>query len=249
MDETTGRTTGIQTESVNLKTQAGRTVSGALALPARTPAPAILLFHAFKGLTKEYKALALHYAQQGFVTLAADLYKGKVITGTAPALMRMMLLNRDHALDTAVSWVRWLRSHSHGTGKVATIGWCFGGAWSLNTSIATPVDATIVYYGNVAKSPEQLSSLAGPVLGHFGNKDRLINSKMVSAFSQNMSHADKDCTVHHYDADHAFANITTAAYDKECAALADFRTLSFLRERLGEAQGNAASIKETARIP
>lgn len=234
MDQTngSGNTGNIQCESVEIKTQAGRTVSGALALPTKTPAPAILLFHAFKGLTKEYKALAQHYASQGFVTLAVDLYKGKVKTGTASALLHMMLLNRDHALDTAVSWVHWLRTYSGGTGKVATLGWCFGGAWSLNTSIATPVDATIIYYGNVAKSPGQLSSLSGPLLGHFGEKDRMINKKMVGTFSKRMQDANKECTVHWYDADHAFANTTTAAYDKESAALADSRTLSFLRERL-----------------
>ena len=76
----------------------------------------------------------------------------------------------------------WLRKHERGNGKVATIGWCFGGGWSLNASLAAPVDATVVYYGNVAKKTDQLTSLKGPVLGHFATKDKWINQKMIDGY-------------------------------------------------------------------
>ena len=45
--------------------------------------------------------------------------------------------------------MKWLKAHEKVTGKVGTIGWCFGGGLSLDASIATPVDATVVYYGRV----------------------------------------------------------------------------------------------------
>ena len=67
------------------------------------------------------------------------------------------------ATDTLSSWISWLKNHQRGNGKVATIGWCFGGGWSLNASLASPVDATVIYYGNVAKKAAQLDALKGPV--------------------------------------------------------------------------------------
>ena len=118
---------------------------------------------------------------------------------------------------------------SEGTGKVATIGWCFGGGWSLNASIATPVDATIIYYGQVDQPASRLARLQGPVLGHFATRDQRINRPMVEGFEKAMAEAGKPLTVYWYEADHAFANPTGARYDAEDAKLAWDRTLAFFR--------------------
>ena len=67
-------------------------------------------------------------------------------------------------------------------GKVGTVGWCFGGGWSLKASLLAPVDATVIYYGNVALDAAQLRALKGPVLGHFATRDGWINETMVEGF-------------------------------------------------------------------
>ena len=103
----------------------------------------------------------------------------------------------------------------------------------MNASLATPVDATIVYYGRVNKTAEELSVLNGPVLGHFATQDKWINKQMVSGFESAMDAAGKSYTSHWYDAQHAFANPTSARYDAEDAALAWQRTLDFLKRHLG----------------
>ena len=98
--------------------------------------------------------------------------------------------------------------------------------------IAAPVDATIVYYGNVKRTRERLAALAGPVLGHFATRDRWINQEMVDGFEAEMAAAGKSAENHWYEADHGFANPTSARYDEEDAALAWRRTLAFFEAHL-----------------
>ena len=119
-----------------------------------------------------------------------------------------------------------------GDGKLATIGWCFGGGWSLNASLAAPADATVVYYGSVAKTEDQLARLKGPVLGHFATKDQWINEDMVGGFEKAMAAAGKPFETHWYEAEHAFANPSGGRYDETDATLAWQRTLAFLKLHL-----------------
>ncbi len=125
-----------------------------------------------------------------------------------------------------------MRARGEVTGKVGTVGWCFGGGWSLNTALARPVDATVAYYGRVNKSAADLASLDGPVLGHFATRDNWINADMVGGFEAAMDDAGKIYTNHWYEADHAFANPTQPRYDAEDAALSWDRTLAFLAANL-----------------
>lgn len=221
-------------EQVELTTAGGRSVSASLARPAAAKAPAVLLIHEWWGLNDQIKAAAAEFANQGYLALAVDLYGGQAAQAGDAAAARSLMqsVRQDQALDTLVSWVGWLRGHDASTGKVATCGWCFGGGWSLNASIATPVDATVIYYGRVERSVEDLKKLEGPVLGHFGSLDKGIPPEMVQAFEQRMQEAGRPVTIYMYDADHAFANPTGGRYDAEDAALAWQRTMSFLGEQL-----------------
>ncbi|PLX36302.1 MAG: dienelactone hydrolase [Hyphomicrobiales bacterium] len=221
-------------EEVSVTLSGGQTVKASLAMPAKTPAPAVVLIHEWWGLNDQIKAVAAEYAKQGYVALAVDLYGGGVGTNRDEAMSLMKGLDPAVATETMVVWVDWLKNNDKTTGKVGTVGWCFGGGWSLNTSLATPVDATVIYYGNVAKTADQLASLQSPVLGHFGTLDKNINEEMVGGFEKAMADAGKagQLTVHWYEANHAFANPSGARYDAEDAALAWTRTLEFLKANL-----------------
>ncbi|TNE35720.1 MAG: dienelactone hydrolase family protein [Alphaproteobacteria bacterium] len=220
-------------EEVSLELASGRVVTGALARPEAGPAPTMLIIHEWWGLNDQIKTMAAEFAKQGYLTLACDLYGGVVATTSADAGYTMGQVKSEEASETLVGWADWLKAHEGSTGKIGTCGWCFGGGWSLNASLATPVDATVIYYGNVAKSAEELSALKGPVLGHFGSKDTYINEEMVSGFKTALAEAGKSAEIYTYNADHAFANPTTARYDEEDAALAWERTTRFLKDNLG----------------
>ena len=220
-------------ETVSLTTAGGRKVTAALALPQKTPAHAILLIHENRGLKDEIKAVAAEFAKDGYVALAIDLFNGKLASTTDEANALMAAFDPKAALDILVSWIDWLKKNPRTNGRVATIGWCFGGGWSLNASLAVPVNATVIYYGNVKKTAAELAPLKGPVLMHYGLKDKFITTAMVDGFKAAAKEAHKNVTVYAYaDANHAFANPTGAAYPyvKDAADLAWKRTLAFLKK-------------------
>ena len=219
-------------QTVTITAGAGRRVSGALAVPAKTPAPAVLLIHEWWGLNDQIKSVAAELARVGYLALALDLYQGRVATTREDARSYMRSVDAATATDTATAWAKWLKGHPQGTGRLGTIGWCFGGGWSLNVSVAHPADATVVYYGRVAIPAARLKSLKGPVLGHFATRDQWINRDMVGTFEAAMKAAGKTYTSHWYEADHAFANPTGARYDAADAKLAWQRTLAFFKAHL-----------------
>lgn len=219
-------------EEVSLTTPSGRQVKAALAVPAATPAPTVVLIHEWWGLNDQIKAVAAEFANQGYLGLAVDLFDGKVATNPADAQSYMEATDPAAATETLVAWIESMKSDSRSTGKIGTVGWCFGGGWSLNASIATPVDATVIYYGRVERSVEDLRQLKGPVLGHFAEEDQWINRDMVAGFERNMTAAGRSLEVHWYAANHAFANPTGDNYRKPEAELAWQRTLEFFRTNL-----------------
>jgi len=233
-DPILARAAGQSLKEVTLTTRGGQKAAAFLALPAKTPAPTVLLIHEWWGLNDQIKAVAAELAQQGYMALAVDLYDGKVATTRQKAKTYMKAVDPKAATDTLTSWVQWLRDHDASSGKVGTVGWCFGGGWSLNASLATPVDATVIYYGNVGKGAADLAALKSPVLGHFATLDQWINADMVGGFERAMAEAGKsELTVHWYTAAHAFANPSGGRYDADDAKLAWARTLSFFGQHLG----------------
>lgn len=219
-------------ETVSLTTPSGRSVAAALAVPATTPAPTVVLIHEWWGLNDQIKAVAAEFANQGYVGLAVDLYGGQTAADAGAAQSLMQAVDAEAATETLIAWSDWLKREERSTGKLGTVGWCFGGAWSLNASIATPVDATVIYYGRVERSVDDLKKLQGPVLGHFAEQDQWINREMVGGFERNMAEAGKALEVHWYDANHAFANPTGDNYRKPEAELAWNRTLDFFKAHL-----------------
>ena len=213
----------------------GKKVTASLALPDAGVAPGVLLIHEWWGLNDQIKSVAAELANLGYVALAVDLYNGESADTADGARALMEAVNAEEATQTLTAWNAWLRDHERSNGKVATIGWCFGGGWSLNASIAAPVDATIIYYGSVQQPADKLESLRGPVLGHFATQDGWINEKMVNGFKDAMAEAGRGdlLTVHWYETDHAFANPSGARYDEEDAALSWERTREFLKEHIG----------------
>ena len=221
---------GLHEYTIN--TPAGRRVSGALAMPLGVPAPTVLLIHEWWGLNDQIKAVTAEFGRLGYLAVAVDLMAGKVATTPDEARALTGAVVAEEATDTLSGWIEWLRVHDASNRKIGTVGWCFGGGWSLGASIAAPVEATVIYYGRVTRKADELARLKGPVMGHFASRDKFIDNKMVSAWEAEMDKAGKSYSTHWYDADHAFANPTSARYDEADAKLAWDRTLKFFDEHL-----------------
>ena len=217
----------------SLTLPSGRKVRAAVARPDSPIAPSVLLIHEWWGLNDQIKTVAADFAKQGYLAVAVDLYSGKVGTTPDEAKQYMQSVKADEATETLQGWAEWAKSQKETTDKLGTIGWCFGGGWSLNASIATPVDATIIYYGNVARDAAALKALKGPVQGHFATKDKWINKEMVAGFEAEMQKAGQPAPeTYWYEADHAFANPSSGRFDAEDAQLAWRRSMDFFKAHL-----------------
>ena len=216
---------------VTIATAGGRKVGGELARPS-AKGPALLLLHEWWGLDPQTKAFATEFAELGYLSLTCDLYGGRSTSDYDQASALMEGLDLAAVDDILVSWAGWLRRHPLGNEKLATIGWCMGGRFSVSCSVATPVDATVVYYGRVNHSATELANLKGPVLGHFAEKDPWYNHATVDPFETTMKRLGKSLELYWYDADHAFAGPTSETYDEGAAQLAWERTLKFLSANL-----------------
>ena len=121
--------------------------------------------------------------------------------------------------------------------RVGSVGWCFGGGWSLRTGLllGDDLDAAVIYYGRPVTDPAELAPLTAPVLGIFGELDGGIPVESVREFEAAMKKAGKAASIHIYpDADHAFANPSGTRYNEEAADDAWQKTLAFFDEHLRE---------------
>jgi len=162
--------------------------------------------------------------------IALDLYDNKVASTREDAARYMQSVTTDRA-DAII---RGAINYAGAQARIFTIGWCFGGGWSLQSSILAGKQAAgcVMYYGMPEKNLDKLASLSPDVLGIFANKDQWVNPKVVDEFSANMEKAGKKLIVKRYDADHGFANPSNPIYDKAATEDAYKSTLAFLKARL-----------------
>jgi carboxymethylenebutenolidase len=122
--------------------------------------------------------------------------------------------------------------------RIGTIGWGFGGGWSLNTAILFPddLDAAVIYYGQVTIDEERLAQVNVPILGLFAANDRGIPVASVRGFEQALENLRKTYEIEIYaDVGHAFANPTGPNYNAAIAEQAWTRALEFLDRYLSVA--------------
>lgn len=206
-----------------------------LSLPQHGPAiGGVVVIHEWWGLNDHVKHWADRLAADGYAALAVDLYGGVVATTRDEALETMQSVDEAEALAILREAHAFLEDDARVEAeKTASIGWCFGGGWSLRLAMAEPeLDAAVIYYGRLVTDPEPLGAIEARVLGIFGDRDTGIPPESVEAFRDAMDEAGVDLEVHSYDAEHAFANPSGARYDAENAADAWGHTRRFLCETL-----------------
>lgn len=204
---------------------------GYLSLPAGTgPFPGIVVIHEWWGLNPNIEHWADRLASAGWAALAIDLYNGTVATDRDTAMAAMKAVDSTKAMATLRAGLDFLTTDERTKSPVqAVIGWCFGGAWSLQTALAQPdIEGAIVYYGQLETDPTKLSAIKARLLGVFGNKDQGIPPAEVDKFEAALKQAGVSAQIHRYDADHAFANPSNPKYDEANAADAWAKVLAFL---------------------
>lgn len=161
--------------------------------------------------------------------IAIDLYDRKVAATRDDAAKLVQEVREDRIISILKGAINYVGPRA----KIYTIGWCFGGGWSLQTTLMAGKQAAgcVMYYGMPEKDVEKLKTLHADVLGIFANKDDHITPKIVDDFAANMTLAGKKLTLKRYDAVHAFANPSNPDYDKAAGDDAYKATLAFFKAR------------------
>ena len=219
-------------KAVTYNTPDGKT-AGAFEMKAKNPTNNwILVIHEWWGLNDfvKHESEKLYNDVGNVNVLALDLYDGKVATTREDAGKFMQAVNDTRAQAIINGALAYVGPKAH----IATIGWCFGGGWSLQASLLAGKQdvACVMYYGMPEKDVNKLKTLNGDVLGNFANKDGWINPKVVGQFSDDMKAAGKKLELHQYDADHGFANPSNPIYNSDATKDAYAHTLAFLKPRL-----------------
>jgi len=209
------------------------TVKGLLYTPAgKGPFPAMIVIHEWWGLNDWVKEQASKLADQGYVALAIDLYRGKVATTPDMAHEIMRGVPEDRAKRDLHAAFEFLESQPNvRKDRIGAIGWCMGGGYALGVALQEPtLAADVINYGHLATDPEALNKINAPILGSFGGQDHGITPDDVHKFEQTMKQLGKKIDVKIYDdAGHAFENPNNKdGYRADDAADAWKRTVDFL---------------------
>jgi carboxymethylenebutenolidase len=214
----------------------GKMLHGYMAKPANAArnAPAIIVVHEWWGLNDNIKAIVDRYAGEGFVALGVDLF-GRVATSPDTAMVLYQTAMKDvpageRNVAAAVAFLK-----AQGATRIGSVGYCFGGHWSLRTGLVggKDINAVVMYYGAPITDGTQLARLSAPVLGLFGGLDRGIPVDSVRAMERTLKTGGKTVAINVYpDANHGFSNPSGQAYNAPAATDAWTRSLAFFRANL-----------------
>lgn len=213
-----------------------RKTSGYLAVPPDGSGPGLVLIQEWWGLVDHIIELAERFAEEGFVVLAPDLYRGRKTKSPDEAGKLLMALNISEAARDIIGASKFLQaSPSVSPKKIGALGFCMGGQLALFAAIEYPheIHAAVDFYGihpRVEINPDRLKV---PALLHFGKKDNSIPEPEARALVTRLQDAGAPVEGYFYESGHAFFNNTRPEiYVEADAQLAWTRSLAFLRTHL-----------------
>lgn len=212
-------------------------LSGYLSKPKKNDKyPAIIVIHENRGLNEHTRDVARRFAAEGYVALAADALSRKGGTAAMDTPEKVSEAFRAIAPDIMKdlnAGLAYLNSHPNvKKDKLASIGFCWGGARSfLLSTEENKLKAAVVFYGS-APTDEQLAKVHCPVLGIYGETDERITGA-VPKVEETLKKLKKSYEYKIYKgAGHAFFNDTGQRYNAEAAKDAWTVTQEFLKKNL-----------------
>jgi carboxymethylenebutenolidase len=210
----------------------GHTFMAWLAAPPGKPRGAVVVLQEIFGVNEHIRGVADQYAAAGFVAIAPSLYDrigSRISTGYSAAEITqargyMLQVKREDALKDISAAVNVVRH----AGKVALVGYCWGGTLAWVGARTLPVSAAVGYY--VSRIGENLDAVPNcPMIFHFGERDANIPLSDVERARVLFPGGE----FHLYPAEHGFNCEARANYDAVSAALAWQRTQDFLARHVG----------------
>ena len=197
--------------------------------------PSVLVVHENRGLNPHIEDIARRLALEGFLAFAPDAlaplggYPGD--EDKARALFAQ--LDQRKTQEDFVAAAAWLKARPESNGRLAVIGFCWGGGVANLLATRLPeLAAAVPFYGNAAPL-DQVARIKARLLIHLADVDERINAGWP-AYEAALKAAGVAYETHRYaGTQHGFHNDTTPRFDEAAASLAWGRTLAHLRTTLG----------------
>jgi carboxymethylenebutenolidase len=215
--------------------QGSGTMRGYLALPAKAGhAGCIVVIHENRGLSPYIEDVARRLAVEGYVALAPDALAplGGYPGDEEKAVEMFRKLDMAKTREDLVAAVPYLKSRKECNGKVAAIGFCFGGGIANVIATRFPDLAGAVPYYGPQPTPGDAAKIRSPILAHYAGEDPHINAG-IPAFESALQAKHVQHEMFTYPGtQHGFHNDTTPRYDDAAARLSWQRTLAFFKKNL-----------------
>jgi carboxymethylenebutenolidase len=220
----------------------GGSFSSYLALPARTPAPAVLVIQEIFGVNQVMRDTCDWLAGQGYVACCPDIFwriePGIQLTDKTEAEWQRAfelfgLFDVDKGIEDLRATLSALRKHESTSGRVGSVGYCLGGKLAYLMACRSDADANVGYYGvGLDELLGEASKISKPLMLHIATVDKFVPKEAQSKIHQELG-SNSLITLHDYEGnDHAFARVGGEHYDAKAAELANRRTLEFFKQHL-----------------
>jgi dienelactone hydrolase len=175
--------------------------------------PGVLVVHGGAGVDDHARWRARRFAESGFVAFACDMY-GEGVTGNRERIMRRIgdIRNNRTALVRRVQpAIEILSSRPEVDGRIAAVGYCFGGMIALEYArSASTISGVVSVHGSLdTPRPAEPSSIRARILVCHGARDPHVPMSQVTAFTEEMKNAGADYQLIVYgNAMHGFTHET-----------------------------------------
>ena len=221
----------MQAEKLNIETANGPTTAY-VARPDKGDGKAVILIQEWWGLNDHIKDIAGRYADEGFIAIAPDLYRGKLAANPDEASKMMNALAIEDGIDTIKNTVD-AASKALNTSHFGITGYCMGGTFALRAACEVEgFSAAAPFYGDIPEE-DVLRKLRTPTMFVSGTKDGWINPEKVAFLEDCAERYELPVHSAKYEADHAFFNNTRPeVYDKAAAEDAWALVVGFFKDKL-----------------
>ena len=232
----------MNSQRITITAENGNTFGAYLSLPPSGSGPGLLVLQEIFGVNSHIRAVTDRWAAEGYVAIAPDLfwrvepalelpYNNEGIEKGRAARQKLDL---DLTLKDIASTLDALRARSECTGKVAVLGYCFGGLLAYLTAARSKVDAAISYYGGgIETRLDEAGKITCPIMFHYGEKDAAIPSTAREATRQALAGHDRAEFYVYAEAQHGFNCDQRASFQPFAAQLARSRSIGLLRQTMG----------------
>ncbi|MET4805836.1 dienelactone hydrolase family protein [Limibacillus sp. MBR-115] len=216
--------------------------SAYLALPTKTPAPAILVIQEIFGVNRVMRDICDNLAAQGYIACCPDLFwriepevdiTDKTEAEWNKAFELFGKFDPDKGTEDLKATLASLRDHPASTGKVGSVGYCLGGKMAFLMAARSDADCNVSYYGvGLDELLGEAGNISKPLLMHMASEDQFVPKDAQVKIREGLK-GHPNVTLHVYEGnDHAFAREGGAHYDAQAAAAANARTAAFFKQQL-----------------